>query len=101
MARAQLQTLLETLCPNVYFQPPANIIMQYPCIVYKRSSDWVERADNSLFQRMIRYEVVVIDRDPDSPIPGSVAELQYCRFERHFAIDDLNHDTFNLYWKGS
>jgi len=99
--RSELQTLLESLCPNVYFQPPSNIVMMYPCIVYKRSADWVERADNVLFARMMRYEVMIIDRDPDSPIPGLVADLPYCRFERHFAADDLNHDVYNLYWKGN
>jgi hypothetical protein len=101
MARAQLQALLESLCPNVYFQPPSNIQMTYPCIVYKRSSEEVHFADNYRFDQYLQYEVTVIDRDPDSPIPGSVVTLPYVRYERHFATDDLNHDVFNLYWKGS
>ena len=101
MARAQLHELLESICPNVYFQPPANIVMQYPCIVYNRSAENVRYADNDRYDPYVQYEVTVIDRDPDSLIPGLVVELPLCRYERHFANDDLNHDVFNLYWKGS
>ena len=101
MARAQLQTLLESLCPNVYFQPPSNIQMVYPCIVYRRISQWAEHADNIPAIRMMQYEVMIIDRDPDSPVPGLVADLPLCKFNRHYATEDLNHDVYNLYWKGN
>jgi hypothetical protein len=101
MAREQLQTLLESICPHVYFQPPSNITMQFPCIVYKRSAEDVRWADNARFDAYLQYEVTVIDRDPDSPIPDSIRTLPLCRYERFFAADDLNHDVFNLYWKGT
>jgi len=101
MARAQLQTLLESICPHVYFQPPSNIIMQYPCIVYRRTSEEVKWADNGRFNEYLRYEVTIIDRDPDSPIPGLLKQTPLVSFDRHFASDDLNHDVYNLYWKGN
>jgi hypothetical protein len=101
MARAQLQEALEVICPNVYFQPPSNIQMVYPCIVYRRNAKYEEWADNELMLGIPQYEVTVIDRDPDSIIPGLVARFQYCRFNRYFAADDLNHDVYNLYWKGT
>lgn len=100
MARAHLQARLESFCPNVYFQPPSNITMVYPCIVYKRSAENVRYANNFRYDSYLQYEVTVIDRDPDSLIPGLVAEMSLCRFERWFAADDLNHDVYNLYWKG-
>ena len=96
--RVELQALLETLAPNVYFQPPANIIMEYPCIVYKRDSAETEFADNSLYCHTKRYQVTVIDRDPDSPIPDEVAALPMTRFERFFTADNLNHDVFNIFF---
>src|SRR3954470_5765413 len=101
MAREQLQARLELICPNVYFQPPSNITMQFPCIVYKRSAEDVRYANNRRFDEYLQYEVTVIDRDPESPILGSVRDLPLCRYERFFAADDLNHDVFNLYWKGT
>ena len=101
MARAQLQTLLESICPNVYFQPPSNILLQYPCIIYKRSSVDVKYADNGPFSEYLRYEVTIIDRDPDSPIPGLLRQVPLVSYDRFFASDDLNHDVYNLYWKGN
>lgn len=101
MAREQLQELLESICPNVYFQPPSNIALQYPCIVYRRSSENVKWADNGRFSDYLRYEVTIIDRDPDSSIPGLLKATPLVSFDRHFASDDLNHDVFNLYWKGN
>lgn len=98
--RADLQALLETLVDDVYFQPPTNVSLRFPCIIYKRNTDWVKHADNDLHLRMLQYEVTVIDRDPDSMIPVEVAKLPMCRFQRHFTADDLNHDVYNLYWKG-
>lgn len=98
MARAQLQSLLETLTPHVYFDPPENLVMQYPCIVYNRDLAETEFADNRPYRRTKRYQVTIIDQDPDSPIPDKVADLPMCLFERHFTADNLHHDVYNLYF---
>lgn len=96
--RLQLQTLLETLTPNVYFQPPANVQMQYPCIVYSRDTSDVEFAGNNPYRFTQRYQVTVIDKDPDSAIPGKVAALPMCLRNRYFSAANLHHDVFNLYF---
>jgi hypothetical protein len=99
--RLQLQSLLESITANVYFQPPTNSKIEYPCIVYRRNAAKSEHADNLPHIFTWQYEVTVIDRDPDSAIPDSVANLPLCIFNRHFIADNLNHDVFNLYWKGT
>lgn len=96
--RLQLQTVLESLCSHVYFQPPANVQIQYPCIVYQRDNAHTEFAGNSPYRYSKRYQVTVIDRDPDSNVPDKVAALPACIFNRYFAVDGLNHDVFNLYF---
>lgn len=96
--RLELQALLEELAPNVYFQPPANVQMQYPCIVYKRDYAQTRFADNSPYSHTKRYMVTVIDRDPDSAIPDQVAALPLCIFNRFYTADNLNHDVFNLFF---
>ena len=58
---------------NVYFQPPSSVLMNYPAIVYERSSADTRHADNALYLHKCRYTVTVIDADPDSPIPRMVA----------------------------
>lgn len=98
MARLLLQQLLETLAPKVYFQPPPDLAMQYPCIVYHLDMSETEFADNRPYRRTPRYQVTIIDQDPDSPIPDKVADLPMCLFERHFTADNLHHYVFNLYF---
>jgi hypothetical protein len=95
--------LHELLCSvlgtrNVYFQPPESIKMQYPCIVYKRSSINTRFADDELYMRKKRYTVTVIDKNPDSEIPDKVASIPMCTFDRHFTSDNLNHDVFLIYY---
>jgi hypothetical protein len=97
-SRLQLHELLVTLAPHVYFQPPANVQMNYPCIVYKRDSADSQFADNKPYAYTKRYMVTVIDRDPDSDIPDKVAQQPMCLFDRNYAADGLHHDVFNLYF---
>lgn len=96
--RLELQTLLETIAANVYFQPPANVQMKFPCIVYKRDSADTMFAGNKPYRYTKRYMVTVIDRDPDSDIPDKVAALPQCLFNRNYAANGLHHDVFNLYF---
>jgi len=96
--RLELQTLLEGITENVYFQPPENIELLFPCIVYRRDSDRSDWADNERHRHHWRYEVTVIDRNPDSSLVEAVLELPYCNFNRHFTADNLNHDVFNLFF---
>lgn len=82
---------------NVYFQAPPNLQMQYPCIVYKRERVSTKFANNGLYRYLKRYQITVIDRDPDSLIPDAVAALPLCSFDRFFVANGLNHDVFNIY----
>lgn len=83
---------------NVYFQPPSNIQMSYPCIIYKRDDVSVAHADNLPYERKKRYQVTVVDRDPNSELPYKVGALPSCSYDRFYAVDNLNHDVFNLYF---
>lgn len=96
--RLDLHAVLKAICPNAYFQPPGNVVMQYPCIVYARDAKDIQYADNLPYFRKTRYSVTVIDRDPDSSIPERVADLPMSSFERHYVADNLNHDVYNLFF---
>ena len=96
--RLQLQTLLESITEHVYFQPPNNINLSFPCIVYARDGSESERANNRLYMLTKRYQVTVIDRNPDSVLPDEVEELPLCDFDRFFAKDNLNHNVFTLFF---
>jgi len=98
--RLELQMLLESILGsrNVYFQPPESVKMKYPAIVYSRDYADSQFAGNSPYRTTLRYQVTIIDQDPDSPIPGKVARLPMSTFSRYFAEDDLHHDIYSLYY---
>ena len=98
--RLELQTLLEGLLgtSNVHFQPPPNIQMKYPAIVYELDDIHTDFADNRPYYSEKRYQVTVIDRDPDSGIPNKIAMLPKNSFNRFFVANGLNHTVFTLYF---
>lgn len=84
---------------EVYFQPPESRKMQYPCIRYKLSAPNVKRADNCIYLSIDKYEVTVIDYDPESTIPDTiVARFAYASIDRRYTADNLNHTVLTLYY---
>jgi len=96
--RTELQERLETITDRVYFQPPQNVDLTYPCIVYARSSSLAEHSGNLPYRISKQYQVTVITRDPDSDLPDKVEELAMCRFDRFYPADNLNHYVFSLFF---
>lgn len=98
--RLELQAQLEALLGsrNVYFQEPPTVQMKYPCIIYKRDTTDTIFADNKPYKHKKRYQVTVIDRDPDSVIHEKVAALPMCSYDRFYTADNLNHDVYNLFF---
>jgi hypothetical protein len=100
-SRESLQALLEEILgesAKAYFQPPANVTMTYPCVVYRRDNMDSRFADNVPYVRTRRYQMTVIDRNPDSEIIDKIAVLPMCFYNRSFTKDGLNHDVFVLYY---
>ena len=81
---------------NVYFQPPENVRMKYPAIRYERDGFETIRADNGLYQIWSRYEVTLIDSNPMSSAINELLVLDYCKYDRHYVSDNLNHDVFTI-----
>lgn len=91
--------LLEVLgSKDVYFQSPASVIMDYPCIMYRLGGVEGIHANDKRYLNMKRYLVTVVDEDPDSELPDKLFNLPYCSFEDHFAKDGLNHYIYSLYY---
>lgn len=94
-----------------YFDPPESVKMKYPCIIYKR--DKLDRmdADNTLYGLNVKYQVTVVDKDPDNgagideqgnPNESVIEKLLYgfqkIKHERHYVVDNLHHDVFSIYF---
>lgn len=98
--RSELQILLKNLLgsDNVYFQPPPSIQMQYPCIIYNRDDIRTDFANNKPYKYKKRYQVIVINADPDNDIIDKLGALPLCSYERFYTADKLNHDVFNIFF---
>lgn len=98
--RLELHDLLCSLLGsrNVYFQPPETVKIKYPCIIYRRNRIDTEHASNRPYKQMTAYQIIVIDSNPDSEIPGKIGRLPLSRFENHYTADNLNHDVYNVYY---
>lgn len=97
--RLELQAKFEEILgsENVYFQPPAR--MSYPCIEYSLSGIATKRANNAIYNSINRYEVIVIDYDPDSTIHTKILDsFRMCSFDRSYKANNLNHFVLTLYF---
>lgn len=97
-SRLELHELLKTLAPNVYFQQPTSMQMEYPCIEYHRTDEDVKHANNLPYINKRRYQATVIDRNPETEIPDEMSKLALCRNVRFFTKDGLNHYVYDLYY---
>lgn len=84
---------------NVYYQPPASIRMKYPAVVYKLDSIDATHADDSKYLESRRYQVTVIDEDPDSELFEKMVRFPKAILGRPpYISDNLNHWVFYLYY---
>lgn len=99
-SRIDLQTVLENVLGsrNVYYQPPPNIDMNYPCIVYKDKKPDKTYANNQTYISFKSYELTYIDEDPESVTKEVISRLPMCEWINGFQVDDLNHDVYILYF---
>ena len=97
--RKQLHEQLVALCEgaHIYFQPPSNVQMIYPAIRYRLLRIDKTFADNVTFMKDYVYELILIDRNPDSPYVDLIADLPKCIFNRFYIAENLNHWVFILY----
>lgn len=84
---------------KVYFQPPNNIQLEYPCLIYSINRMPVSHADNNRYLMFPVYTLMLIDHDPESIIQKSILDLtgDCCiSFDRFYTADNLNHWVYTL-----
>lgn len=84
---------------NVYFQPPPNTMISYPCIVYEKLTYDLTKADGLNYIVRPRYQLTYISRDPVSPITLRILEMfPNSSHDNHFVSDNLYQDVFTIYF---
>ena len=95
-----LRSIVKARCgvENVYYQPPANLRMKYPCITYELDKIRNRDADDRVYRQTFHYTVTVIDTKPDSEMTAAMSELSKASHDRHFISDNLYHDVFSVWY---
>lgn len=97
--RLDLHSELQEFLQDVYFQPPSNIKMVYPCIVYNKTGKNRHFAADVIYLSQQGYQITVIDPNPESPVADAIEEhFQHCSIDRYYTVDNLNHTTLSLYY---
>lgn len=94
--QAKLEEILGSR--NVYYQPPESLKMEYPAIRYSKSNIRSTYADNVKYKLYDCYEIIVIDRRPDSKVIDKILELPLSYHNRRYTANNLNHDSITLYF---
>ena len=97
--RRQLHNELRLFYENVYFQPPANIRMEYPCIVYSRYGKAPSYASDDIYKDRTGYTLTVIEKDPTSnKAEEIVRHFRYARLTAYQTVESLHQTTITIYY---
>jgi hypothetical protein len=97
--RLQLHNELLKFIPNVYYQPPSDIKMIYPCIVYNKTGKNRHFGNDVIYLSQQGYQLMLIERDPDSDVADRIeSHFQHCAINQYYTVDNLNHTTISLYY---
>lgn len=82
---------------HIYFNPPPSVRMRYPAIKYSLNNINRNFANNGGYRNTPSYEVILIDEDPDSIYVEKILQIPYCRLDRFYVAENLNHWVFTIY----
>lgn len=71
-------------------------MITYPAIIYSRSNIKNTHANNSVYSQNHEYEIVVIDKNPDSEIVQKISKMDTAKFKKHYTSKGLNYDVFSI-----
>ncbi len=96
--------LHEELCTllgsrNVYFSPPTNTSIKYPCFIYTFKEIDTKFADNKHYMTNGVYTITHIYREYNKSLLGVLLEhFDYISLKDRFKNDGLYHDVYKLYY---
>lgn len=84
---------------NVYYQPPANLKMKYPAIVYSLDGLDVKRFDNKRLINKNCFSVTHIYRnESENLVETMLKNFEYISFDNRSIVDGIYNDHYTIYW---
>src|SRR5690606_31195887 len=88
---SEFQPADHVIGPKLYYQPPSNGKMSYPCVVYHKTPKHKMFGNNGSYLSKQGYQLTVIDYDPDSMIADEMeSHFQHCSINQYLTVDNLN-----------
>lgn len=100
-SRLDLQTKLESILGNrnVYFQPPENLSLQFPCFVYNLSKIQLKKANNAPYIKSKSYLLTYIHDDPDDTLIENILdEFMFIEHRGQNKVNNRYQDVYQLYF---
>lgn len=82
---------------HVYFNPPPSVSLKYPAIRYSLNSIDSVYANGGTYRNAPSFDITLIDEEPDTAYLVKILQLPYCKFNRFYRVDNLNHWNFTIY----
>ena len=97
--RLELDAELKAFTDNLYYQPPSNIKLKYPCIIYNKNGIRTTYADDQIYKRHQQWQLMVIGTHPDDETAEQIMEhFEYCSINQYYTVDNLRHVTLTLFY---
>lgn len=82
---------------NVYFQPPEDTKLSYPCIIFRLLNPNLNQADNKIYLWRDRYMVTIISKDPKNILAKRFMEsFPHAVYGSRTISNNLYHDNLTL-----
>lgn len=97
--RLSLHNELLEIIDSVYYQPPSNHRLSYPCILYKKDAPDLKMANNKKYIKTNKYTVIYISKDPDDTVVDEIlVNFDNCVQTNSQVVDNLYHRYYTLYY---
>ena len=100
--RLFLHGLLQSAFPNtsIYYRPPGNILLEYPCIIYEKKAHEPAFANSYPYAIGVRYQVTLLSKLPGNSntqvIFGLANQGVIVIDSDSYESDDVVHDVFTI-----
>lgn len=82
---------------RVYFQPPENLKIGYPAVIFHLSKVKLDHADDVPYKGAREYSVVLISKEPEPEVIDEILKIPYTTLDTTYISDGMNHFVFTTY----
>lgn len=89
---------LEAIFPglNLYYRPPTNLLLEYPCIVYDVKNFNASRANNAVYVNGTTFRATVMSVLPGYEDTRNMLQLAHSEHINSFISDGIVHEVFDI-----